>query len=212
MEEELRYYYSFDKYDKLIEMLKKFSELNYKGCFYEITTQYDHPMLENSFYTKEIDGRFRVRSSKNIDTGESKSKISWKRRTKDTLKGLINKEEEVELEFRFDELSNLTFLLENVIKMKNIESYERYRNVFYNEDIEIVVDKYPFGIALEIENKSNTKTAETTVLYWIKNLKLKPENAFRLSWDDKYTELCKKQGVEIFKHVKFGLPMPKVIE
>ena len=104
------------------------------------------------------------------------------------------------------------WLIENVIKMKNIESYERYRNVFHNEDIEIVVDKYPFGIALEIENKSKLKTAEETVLFWVKRLGLKQEDAFRLSWDDKYTELCKQQNIEIFKHVKFDLPMPKVIE
>lgn len=212
MEEELRYYYGFDKYEKLIKKLKEFNELKYEGCFYEITTQYDHPMQEYSFYNKEIDGRFRVRCSKNMDTQESKSKISWKRRTKDTLSGIVNKEEEVELDFKFEELDNLIFLLENVIKMKNIESYERYRNVFSNEDIEIVVDKYPFGVALEIENKSKTKTLEETVLYWTKKLELRPEDAYRLSWDDKYTELCKQQNVEIFKHVKFGISMPQVVE
>lgn len=42
---------------------------------------------------------------------------------------MINKEE-VELNFKYDELNNLTYLLENVIEMKKIESYERYRNVF----------------------------------------------------------------------------------
>lgn len=212
MEVELRYYYGFDKYEKLIEKLKEFSELDYEGCFYEITTQYDHPMKEKSFYNKEIDGRFRVRCSKNVDKGEAKSKISWKRRLKNTLSGKVNEEEEVELSFKYEELDQLTFLLEKVIKMKNIESYERYRNIFSNEDIEIVVDKYPFGIALEIENKSKTKNAEEMVLNWVKKLDLKPEDAFRLSWDDKYTELCRNQGVEIFKHVKFDLPMPKVIE
>ena len=34
-----------------------------------------------------------------------------------------------------------------------VESYERYRTVFENEDVEISVDEYPFGICLEIENK-----------------------------------------------------------
>ena len=212
MEVELRYYYGFDQYEKLIEKLKEISELNYEGCFYEITTQYDHPMEEKSFYNKEIDGRFRVRCSKNVDNGNTKSKISWKRRLKNTLIGKVNEEEEIELSFKYEELEQLTFLLEKVIKMKKIESYERYRNIFYNEDIEIVVDKYPFGVALEIENKSKTKNAEEIVLYWTKKLGLKPENAFRLSWDDKYTELCRSQGIEIFKNVKFDLPMPKVTE
>ena len=110
-----------------------------------MTIQYDHPMQENSFYKKEIDGRFRVRCSKNINTEESKSKISWKRRTKNTFSELVNKEE-VELDFKFEQLE------------------------------------------------------------------LKPENAYRLSWDDKYTELCRQQNIESYKHVRFGLPMPKVIE
>ena len=33
MEEELRYYYGFDKYETLIEKLKKYNELKYDGCF-----------------------------------------------------------------------------------------------------------------------------------------------------------------------------------
>ena len=211
MEEEIRYYYSLDKYEELVDKLKEYEELKYNGTYYEITTQYDHPNENDSFYSKEIDGRFRVRCSQNINTKDSKSKISWKRRRKDTTSGLVNVEEEVELSFKFEELDNLTFLLEKIIKMKNIESYERYRNVFENKDIEIVIDKYPFGVALEIENKSKDKKPEETILYWVKQLGLKLEDAYRLSWDDKYTELCKEQNVEIYSHVKFGLPMPKII-
>ena len=212
MEEELRYYYGFNKYEELLNKLKSFDDLKYEGCFYEITTQYDHPNENCSFYNKNVDGRFRVRCSKNIDNGNSKAKISWKKRNDNTLKGVVNKEEEVEVNFNYDELNELEYLLEKVIKMKNVESYERYRNVFDNEDIEIVVDKYPFGIALELENKSTVKNAEEIILFWIKRLGLKQKDAYRLSWDDKYTELCRNQNIEIFKHVKFGLPMPNVIK
>ena len=212
MESELRFYYSSNKYEKLKDMLKKYKDLNYEGCFHELTVQYDHPMDEKSFYRTEIDGRFRVRTSKEINTKQSKAKISWKRRNKQTSKGIVNKEEEVELDFKYDELDNLTFLLENVIQMKKVESYERYRNVFANEDIEIVVDKYPFGIALEIENKSKEKSPEETILFWVNRLGLDLKKAFRLSWDDKYTQLCKEQNVEIFKNVTFGLPMPEVLD
>ena len=52
------------------------------------------------------------------------------------------------------------FIINNVLKKKSIESYERYRTIFTNEDVEISVDEYPFGIALEIENKSNDKDPE----------------------------------------------------
>ena len=127
-----------------------------------------------------------------------------------TFQGIVNNEEEVELDFKYDELRNLTFLLENVIQMKKIESYERYRNVFFNKDVEIVVDKYPFGIALEIENKSKDKSPNETILFWINRLGLDINESFRLSWDDKYTQLCKEQNIEIYKNVKFGLPMPQV--
>lgn len=102
------------------------------------------------------------------------------------------------------------FIINNVLKMKNIESYERYRTIFTNEDIEISVDEYPFGVALEIENKSTTKNPETVVKEWAKLLDLKLENAYRLSWDDKYSELCKEQGIEHYNHVTFDLPMPKI--
>lgn len=212
MESEIRFYYPSGKYEELNKTLKTFDELHYEGCFYELTVQYDHPIQEQSFYKKEIDGRFRVRTSKEINTKHSKAKISWKKRRENTFDDIINKEEEVELNFKYDELGNLTFLLENVIKMRKIESYERYRNVFANKDIEIVVDKYPFGIALEIENKSNEKNPEETVLFWVNKLGLNLDESFGLSWDDKYTQLCKEQNVENFKDVMFGLPMPKVID
>lgn len=212
MESELRFYYANNKYEELNEMLKKYKELNYEGCFYELTVQYDHPMDEKSFYSEEIDGRFRLRTSKEINTGHSKSKISWKRRCINTFRGMVNKEEEVEVNFKYNELDSLIFLLENVIQMKKVESYERYRNVFSNEDIEIVVDKYPFGIALEIENKSKERKPEETILFWVNRLGLDLNKAFRLSWDDKYTQLCKEQNVEPFKNVTFDSPMPKVLD
>ena len=211
MESEVRFYYSSNKYEQLNNMLKKYKDLNYEGCYYETTVQYDHPMKEKSFYDKKIDGRFRIRTSKEINTEICKAKISWKKRNSDTFQSMINKEE-VELNFRYDELNNLTYLLENIIEMKKIESYERYRNVFFNNDIEIVVDKYPFGIALEIENKSTEKSPEETISFWVNRLGLDMKKAFRLSWDDKYTQLCKEQGVEIYKNITFDLPMPKVIE
>lgn len=50
--------------------------------------------------------------------------------------------------------------------MKDIEMF------FFNDDIEIVVDKYPFGIALEIENKSKVKRGENTIKYWANKLNI----------------------------------------
>lgn len=210
MEYEVRYYFSTEKLNDIISKLKNIKELQMNERSYEKTTQFDHLDEKNSFYSKEIDGRFRVRVTKS--DSNSKCKLSWKRRIKSTLSTDVNKEEEVELTIKSDEYENLMFIINNVLKMKSIESYERYRTIFTNEDVEISVDEYPFGVAVEIENKSNDKDPEVVVKKWTELLGLNIKDAYRLSWDDKYTELCKKQGIEHYNHVTFDLPMPKVLD
>ena len=211
MEEEVRFYFSYDKYEELLEKLKKIKELKNEGCYLELTIQYDHPNQGMSFYDKKVDGRFRLRSSINIENNVEKSKISWKRRIDNENKN-INVEEEIEVELNANQVNNLQTLLEQVLKMKRIESYQRYRNVFVNSDVEIVVDKYPFGIALEIENKSKIKNGEDVINKWVKELNLNIEERYKLSWDDKYTSLCKEQGITPVKDVIFSenIIMPKV--
>ena len=142
----------------------------------------------------------------------AKCKISWKRRIPTTKTTDVNQEEEVELSIKYDEYDNLMFLINNVLKMKNVESYERYRTAFTNDEIEISVDEYPFGIALEIENKSNNTSPKRVVRKWTEILGLDIDKAYRLSWDDKYSELCKSQNIKQYNHVTFDKPMPKVIE
>lgn len=210
MEYEVRFYFSTEKLNDIILKLKNIKELKMNERSYEKTTQFDHPDEKSSFYSNEIDGRFRVRVTKNETN--SKCKLSWKRRIKSTLSTDVNKEEEVELTIKYDEYENLMFIINNVLKMKSIESYERYRTIFTNDDVEISVDEYPFGIALEIENKSNDKDPEEIVKKWAELLGLNIKDAYRLSWDDKYTELCKEQGIEHYNHVTFDLPMPKVLD
>ena len=210
MEYEVRYYFSTEKLNDIISKLKNIKELQMNERSYEKTTQFDHPDEKNSFYLKEIDGRFRVRVTKSDSS--SNCKLSWKRRIKSTLSTDVNKEEEIELTIKSDEYENLMFIINNVLKMKSIESYERYRTIFTNEEVEVSVDEYPFGVALEIENKSSDKAPEVIVKKWNELLGLNIKDAYRLSWDDKYTELCKEQGVEHYNHVTFDLPMPKVVD
>nr|MBP3258711.1 hypothetical protein [Bacilli bacterium] len=208
MEYEVRYYFPSEKLNDIVLKLKNIKELEMHERSYEKTMQFDHPDDTNSFYTKEIDGRFRVRVTKN--SSSSKCKLSWKRRINSTTSTDVNKEEEVEVTIKYEEYDNFMFIINNVLKMKDVESYERYRTIFTNEDIEISVDEYPFGIALEIENKSSGKDSEVVVRKWVEVLGLNIKDAYRLSWDDKYSELCRKQGIEHYNHVTFGLPMPKV--
>ncbi len=208
METEIRFYYSIASKDDIINYFNTFDELNYKGRFYECTDQYNHPMKEYDFYSKKIDGRFRVR--KTIGDDISKCMITWKRRLKDNVKELIHNEEEIEVSINPDEYDNLCLLLNNVLHLELVESYERYRSIFSNDDIEIVVDEYPFGLCIELENKSKTKDAESVLKYWIDKLKFDINDAYRLSWDDKYEELCREQNKKVENIVRFDKDMPKV--
>lgn len=208
MEYEVRFYYPLEEYEKKLKQLKSIDKLMFNGRKYEITSQFDHPSKEMSFYSKEIDGRFRIRKTEDGDN--SKCMLSWKRRLNDTTVGTINKEEEVELTIKPDEYNNLIFLVNNVLQMKEIETYERYRTVFSNNEIEIVLDEYPFGLALEIESKGDNSNPELVIDKYMKMLDLNYEDMYRLSWDDKYEELCKTQNIKMYNKVLFENEMPKV--
>ena len=208
MEYEVRYYYPSEELGGVLEKLREQDELKEQTRCYEKTTQFDHPCEGMSFYSEEIDGRFRIRVTKSDD--ENKCMLSWKRRLPDTAENDVNKEEEVELTILYEEYENLMFIMKKVLKMRSVESYERYRTRFVNDEVEIAVDEYPFGVALEIENKSRDGQPGEIVKKWAEKLGLDIEKAYRLSWDDKYAELCEEQGVERYRDVRFGLPMPKI--
>ena len=208
MEYEVRYYYPISKMKEIEEILSKFKELKKSLRTYEKTIQFNHCDERYNFYSKEIDGRFRLRLSKNIE--ESKCKLSWKRRLPNTTENLVNKEEEKEVRISYEDVDNFIFIIENVMHFKVVDSYERYRTIFTNEDVEISIDEYPFGIALEIENKSSTKNPEEVVMNYASKLKLNIKDSYRLSWDDKYVELCKKQNKKIYNEVTFDKDMPSI--
>lgn len=208
METEVRFYYSIECIDKIINYFKQFKELEYKGRYYECTDQYNHPMKKYNFYSKKIDGRFRVRRT--IGDNTSKCMITWKRRLSDNDHELIHKEEEIEVNIDPFEYEKLCLLLENVLHLEMVESYERYRSVFTNEEVEIVVDEYPFGVCVEIENKSKSMEADKVIDKWLKKTNFSINDAYRLSWDDKYSELCKIQNKKEEKIVRFDKDMPKV--
>ena len=65
-------------------------------------------------------------------------------------------------------------------------------------------------IAIEIENKSKTTDAVSVVTDWVNKIGLDIENAYHLSWDDKYCELCKEQNKTIESIVTFDKDMPKI--
>ena len=208
MEYEVRYYYSKEELGNLIKKLSSYGELEQGLRTYEKTIQYNHSDDRYNFYSKDIDGRFRVRiSSNDMDT---KCMLSWKRRLSDTIGTDINKELEKEVRINSEDINNFIYIIENVMHFILVESYERYRTVFINQDVEISIDEYPFGIALEIENKSLDKNPYDVIKYWLDKLGLRIEDSYRLSWDDKYLELCKEQGKIIYNEVTFDKDMPVV--
>lgn len=208
MEYEVRYYYPISKKEEIEEILSKFGELKKSLRTYEKTIQFNHCDERYNFYSKEVDGRFRFRISSNEK--ESKCKLSWKKRLKDTTMDNVNKEEEKEVNIEKDEVDNFLYIVSNVMKFPVVESYERYRTTYSNEDIEISIDEYPFGLALEIENKSTDKDPMEVVADWTKKMNLDINNSYRLSWDDKYKELCNEQGKEVFSEVAFDKDMPEI--
>ena len=208
IETETRVLFSLSEEDKIVNYLKKFDDLIYKGKFYEKTSQYNHPNKNIDFYSKDIDARFRVRISRNETY--NKCMISYKRRKENFLNEDINNEEEVEVNIDYKDYDNLTYILEKILKMELVESYERYRYVFYNDDIEIDVDIFPFMIAVEIENRSSDKDPQVTVMYYLEKLGFNLNDTYKLSWDDKYEELCKEQNIEAYKIVTFDKQMPKL--
>ena len=208
MEYEVRFYYESEELKNILKKLKEESELKRQPRTYEKTIQYNHSDERFNFYSKEIDGRFRLRISANDN--ETKCKLSWKRRLKDTTETEVNKEEEKEVRINPNDIDNFLFIINNVMHFTTVESYERYRTVFENDEVEISVDEYPFGICVEVENKSTTKNPEDIVKNWVNRIGLNINEAYRLSWDDKYLELCEEQEIEMFNEVTFDKPMPSV--
>ena len=198
MEYEIRFYYSKNKKDELLKTINGIDILKFEGRLYEKTTQYNSTLEGNDFYSKEIDGRFRIRITK----GETASKcmLSWKRRLK-KQEERYNQEEEIETRIYPEDYDNFIYTIQNIVKMKRIESYERYRNLFINDEVEIVVDEYPFALALEIESKG--ENPKDIIDKYVKLLNLNYEDSYKLSWDDKYSELCKEQGIKQFSDVLF---------
>lgn len=208
MEYEVRFYYRKEDLENIINKLKKENDLKEQLRTYEKTIQYNHSDKRFNFYSSDIDGRFRLRISKNEN--DIKCKLSWKRRLNNTCESVVNKEEEKEVRINPFDIDNFIFIINNVMHFTIIESYERYRTVFENDEVEISIDEYPFGLCLEIENKSTIKDPEEVVKNWVNKIGLNINDTYRLSWDDKYLELCKEQGIENFNEVTFDKPMPLI--
>ena len=208
MEYEVRFYYSKEQISTLVSLLENCHDLKKHPRTYEKTIQFNHSDPNYDFYSKKVDGRFRFRVSSN--ELERKCKLSWKQRIPTTTTTAVNKEIEKEVAITYEDADNFIYIVTKVMHFKLVESYERYRTIFENKEIEISIDEYPFGVALEIESKGKSKNPEETVMYWVNKLGLNINDTYRMSWDDKYSELCQQQNVPIYNEVTFDKKMPVV--
>ena len=127
MEYEVRFYYESEELKNILKGLKGESGLKEQPRTYEKTIQYNHSDERFDFYSKEIDGRFRLRISANDN--ETKCKLSWKRRLKATTETEVNKEEEKEVRINPNDIDNFLFIIMKV--MKDIELYLKMMKLKY---------------------------------------------------------------------------------
>ena len=118
MEYEVRFYYESEELKKILENLRKERDLKEQPRTYEKTIQYNHSDERFDFYSKEIDGRFRLRISANAN--DKKCKLSWKRRLKNTTETEVNKEEEKEVRINPDDIDNFLFIVSNVMHFRTL--------------------------------------------------------------------------------------------
>ena len=84
-------------------------------------------------------------------------------------------------------------------KLEPFPDLEPEAFVLTDDDIEVVVDIYPFMIAIEVENKGKDKDPKSVILYYLNLLGFNLKDSYRLSWDDKYEELCKEQNIKQYE-------------
>ena len=212
IEKEIRYYFSNKELPELVEKLKRFYVYEYS--YHEVTTMYDNPNPELTFYSKEVDGRLRLRysdivgseefgsSHSEVSADKSKCLVTWKRRLPENKGEPIRREEEIEYTTPAGDFDAVRSILENVLQCKRISSYERIRNFLTAQNIQITCDQFPYGIMLELEMK-DSQLGENMLIDEVERLGLKLEDASELSCDDMYFKLCKENGVEQLPDIAF---------
>jgi len=218
IEKEMRFYFSEKSLDEVAGKLRK--NYKYLHSYYEITTMYDNPNPELTFYSKEIDGRLRLRCSRATtvssfgevssgDFDDSQCLVTWKRRIPTGRHGGIMREEEIEYKVTPEESESVKAIFEDVLKCKRVSSYERIRSFLSTDFVQITCDQFPYGLMIEFELKGNLD--EGILIEEIQKIGLDSSNASNMSCDDMYRELCLEQGVTLLSDIKFDdITMPKI--
>lgn len=217
VEKEVRYYFSHNRLNEVTVLLTKLG--SYTHSYHEITTMYDNPNPEFTFYSKEIDGRLRLRYSKKVNSSvfgqasnnidASQCLVTWKRRIAENSDGAIRREEEVEYMVDAGEFESVKTIFEDVLRCKRTSSYERIRNFLLADSVQITCDQFPYGLMVEFELRDGAD--EQVLIDTIEKAGLDLNDASSLSCDDMYFRLCEEQGIAILTDISFADDtMPKI--
>ena len=217
LEKELRYILSDAQYEIFKKNVREHIFLFSPGnTLLEMTIMYDNPNPALTFYSKDVDGRLRLRTSKvskgdifdNTTDSVPKSMLTWKQRIPDYADTDVRVEKEIEVHFDQEESDFMSLILSDVLKCPRISSYERYRETFYTDEVEIASDLFPYGHVVELELKHGV---EENLVELAKMLGLTSMSRSRLSCDDLYKLLCKKAGIQSNQDILFAdKAMPKI--
>ena len=202
IEREIKYFFPLSELEKLRSDLEVF---DYIHTTHELTLMFDNPNPVFSFYDKKVDGRLRLRITKHLDgadAGKITGLLSWKQRIPDHALSNIRHEYEVECRIPSDDVENMKIILRDILKCSLVSSYERERSVYHTDGLEITLDKFPFGLMLEIEFEDET-IDPSLMGDALEKLLLKEEESSRFSCDDMYKHLCTMQGRQIKDHMLF---------
>lgn len=210
IEKELRFVLTNREYEELKLRVSELKDVITPGhAVKELTVMYDNPNKELTFYSKEVDGRLRVRTSEagNAEllacnsTSPSVSMLTWKQRIPKHVGKELNQEYETEVAIDATEMISMISILENVLHCPRVSSYERNRETFYMNGVEVASDTFPYGHVVELE----LKEGEEQALYAVaKELNLHKCWKSTLSCDDMYRTLCKHERKEAKSDILFS--------
>ncbi len=170
--------------NKISSFNKKLQELDFalERRVHEISVMYDNP----SKIMQITDGRIRLRKS-----GEDTILTYKKPLTREGIK------KEIEYEVKVSDFNTMEKILK-MMEFTKTTSYERYRAYFHKNDVEVMIDEFPYGVFVEIEGN------EKNIIKISNELGFDMKYNLTDSCDTIYTQRCIKKGIEPSKHILFN--------
>jgi len=209
VEKEIRFLLTNSEYEVFKTNAQKHAAMFKTGsAVLETTTMYDNPNPQYTFYSKEVDGRLRVRTARpgmadifKSDTDTSTAMLTWKQRIPKYLGNMLCQETEIEAVMSADNMDAVVNILENVLRCPRVSAYERNRETFYTDGVEVASDTFPYGHVVEIEVKNGGTEEE---LYQVAEiLGLNECTPSVKSCDDMYRWLCEQTGKKAKNDIMF---------